>query len=447
MGNSGSGTGTPIGAGGVPGLSYFTPQEYPVLSLEEFRRILQYHPAHFWGLADTGANAVVPVTSNCNAIVKQYGWQDTDAAGRAEIAEAILSAEHKLSDYLGYYPAPHYIEETIPYARFLDSRFWRGGSADADGRWAAVRVKEQLVQDVGVETLTSIGSVNLALSDEDGDGLDDTWTASIATTVTDADEIAVYFAAADRYLDETVGERWRIQPVEVKITGGVCYLRGPAWILVKPALYEPPGLEAIDPTAAGNFITTVEVYRRYTSGNGNTEATAQGLFTWETPPYPESCCGDSNLTFNGTETDPASIATAIARVGIRDARTGLLIPGTAVYASGMWSAVTWGTCRPPDRVTIRYRAGYPMQNGHMDKKLQVLVARLAMAELARPICGCDEANRELYRWQKDLAQSGANDEVYNVSPADLDNPFGTRRGHIEAWKQVRKLKQVRGLAA
>lgn len=428
----------------------FAPPDYPVLSLEEFRRILQYHPAHFWGLADTGANAVVPVTSNCNAIVKQYGWQDTDAAGRAEIAEALFSAERKLCDYLGYYPAPHYVEETIPYARFLDSRFWRAGSADADGRWAAVRVKERFVQDVGVETITALGTVNLTYTDEDGDGLDDTFTASLATTVTNEEEIAVYFAAADRYDEETVGERWRVKPVEVKISGGTVYLRGRAWMLVQPVLYENMTLEAIDPSVAANFVATLEVCRRYTSGNGNTEATAQGLFTWETPPYPEwaNCCGASP-SFNGTETDPASIATALARVGIREARTGLLLPGAAVYdtSAGTWSAATWGTCRPPDRVTLRYRAGYPTEHGHMAKNLQVPVARLAMAELARPICGCDEANRELYRWQKDLAQSGANDEVYNVSPADLDNPFGTRRGHIEAWKQVRKLKQVRGLAA
>lgn len=451
MGSSGSGTGTPISAGSVPGTNTYAPVEYPLLPLETFRHLLGWNPFHFWGIAGTVGKSVV--TSKCNTVVKQYAWQDADIVGRAEIAEAILTAEKRLKEYLGYSIAPHYVDEELQYPRYFDSRFWRGNSVDAAGRWLALRAGEQYVQDCGVETLTSIGTANVTLSDEDGDGLDDTFTASIATSVTDEDEIAVYFNSTDRLDDETVGERWRIKPLRIKITGGVVYIRGRAWQLVKPLNYEGADTDDVyplDPTAAGVFASSVDIYRRYTSGAGQLTTNAMAVFTWETPPWPNvGCCTSGTLAYtDDADTDPAAIATIIARVGLRDARKGLLAPGTAAYdsTSGVWKSVDWGVQRPPDRVTLRYRAGYPLENGEVARKFQTVVARLAMAELARPICACESANRELARWQFDLSRTGANDEVYSVPPERLNNPFGTRRGHVYAWHEVAKLKQVRGVA-
>jgi hypothetical protein len=83
----------------------------------------------------------------------------------------------------------------------------------------------------------------------------------------------------------------------------------------------------------------------------------------------------------------------------------------------------------------------------MQHAWRVTVARLAAAELARPICACDEANREIFRWQFDLARTaGAGDEAYGaIAAGDLDNPFGTRRGHVYAWRQVKQLRQQLGI--
>lgn len=71
---------------------------------------------------------------------------------------------------------------------------------------------------------------------------------------------------------------------------------------------------------------------------------------------------------------------------------------------------------------------------------------MAAAEMPRKICACDESNRELHRWQFDVARSaGANDEAYGaVSDIDINNPFGTRRGQIYAWKEVRALRKLIG---
>ncbi|HEY4714291.1 MAG TPA: hypothetical protein VIH30_08660, partial [Aquirhabdus sp.] len=59
-----------------------------LLPLETFRRIVHYHPFHFWGLADS-ANAPV---SQCNDVVTKFGYQASDAAGRDDILQAIETA-------------------------------------------------------------------------------------------------------------------------------------------------------------------------------------------------------------------------------------------------------------------------------------------------------------------------------------------------------------------
>jgi hypothetical protein len=77
----------------------------------------------------------------------------------------------------------------------------------------------------------------------------------------------------------------------------------------------------------------------------------------------------------------------------------------------------------------------------MKRQWQTLIARWACAELASRICACDEANKELHQWQFDLSLvDGKNDEKYQMSSRDLDNPFGTRRGQVYAWKFLQRLR-------
>lgn len=431
-----------------------TTAQYNLLPLEAWRRLFGYNPWHFWGLSGTvGASAL---TSNCNAIVPEYEWQDADAAGRASIREAIMSAEAKLTQYLGYAPAPHYVEETHEFPRYADNGVWRRGFMDSSGRWISVQLRERRVHAVGVEARTAISlAAAVTYSDADGDGLNDTFSISAATTVTDTDQIAVYFAAADRLNSEGVGERWRIAPVRVSISGGTVTITGPSWLCVKPIKYEGASAGGgLDITDSANFVTTLAIYRRYTDPTGTTAAAAQAMLTFETDPGDwwggGYCCGSSAA--NDDSTDPAAIATAVARVGIRDARNGIVTPAEAAYNSttGLWAAVSPG-CRPPDRVTVRFYAGADLEGGQMQSELQRVVARLAAAELDRPICACDSTgsgNRALHRWQFDLARtSGANDEAYGaVSAEDLRNPLGTRAGQVHAWKYIVRHAGARGFS-
>jgi len=421
------------------------------LPLETLREIIGYNPYHFWGLT----NRKVPVTSACNTLLTEYSWQSANEAGRADLRRAIETAETRLQTYLGYAVAPHYVTETLDYARFYDQTFLATLPVDVRGHWKSVTLAENMVQAVGVEQLTLLETPTVVYSDENGDGLIDTFTLTFATTETDADLIGVYFAAADRWDGSDVSARWRILPVTVKINAGTCTITGRAWTAVKPVLYAGVrGNWALDPDDTSNFAATLEVYERETDPNGTTIETSQATFVWETLPIPYGwwCANSGN-----NATDPAALAYSVGRAGIRNARMGIVAPGEALYDSvtGEWRATVspWsaaGVIRPPDRVTLRYLAGMPLEGASGSKQMSAtmrpVVARLAVAELTERICACDTANREFARWQYDRARVGSQVEMYAVSREDLNNPFGTRAGQVYAWKEVKALRVVRGVA-
>lgn len=423
--------------------------DWPVtaLSIEEWRMIMGWHPFHFWGMAD---NEVLAVTAQCDAVVYGYAWQDDQIAGRYEIAQAIARAEQMLLQELRYRPGPVYTEAVMPWPQYGDPRMVRTGPADAQGRWLSVDLPEGEIRAIGTETRTLIGNAAISLLDNDGDEINDRFSATIATSVTDVTEIACYFIAADRLNGDEVSERYRIRPLDVQISGGTATIRGPAWLLVKPIQSEGFRMSPKNPTAAGVLASSIAVYQRTANAASTAVATSQAVVTWETRPCHGwwCCCGcqDASAAYAGSPYDPAATAQAVARAGIRNARIGTVFGAEAAYdaTAGTWSALDWSVCTQPDRLTVRYLAGKPLTNFRVDSALAQVVARLAAAELGRPICACENANREIYRWQFDLAYAGSNDETYQTSPGDLGNPFGTRRGHVQAWKYVEAQRRLRG---
>jgi hypothetical protein len=423
-----------------------------LLPIETWRNIMGYHPYHFFQLA----NSAIPL-DGCNDLVWSYPWMSADAASRQDVRNAIISAESILTRYLNFSPAPRYVEQTYPWPMLADgSQRW--GAIGADWRWLTVQTDEGYVQAAGVEQLTLLGTPNLVYSDPDGDGLSDTWTLTLATTITDAAQFAVYYAAADRLNSAAAGDDWRILPVTITIAGGVVTIRGRSWQVVKPILYEGFASNTIDPNPAPlttTFVSALDVYQRTTNANGITITTSQAVITWETrPSHGWWCCCDGcaavSTAFSGSVYDPAAVAQAVARVGIRDKRHGLLTPSEASYdaTTGIWSALDWTVCSQPDRVTLRYLAGYPLaSDGIMAEPYRTVVARLAAAELGRVVCGCDYANRELYRWQFDTSQTARGDELFGISQENLNNPLGTRRGHVYAWKFIQDHQQLTGILA
>lgn len=413
-----------------------------LLPLESFREIIQYNPFHFWGLG--GARA--PVSSACNSIVKKYSWQTTDALGRQNIQESIETAERRMQGYLHFAPAPRFHELTLPFPSYPDTKVERVGYAGGDERWITLQLPDEgYVESIGVEARDLIDTPEVVLSDADGDGLSDTFTVTVTTTITNPASIAVYFQAADR-MGHPVGENFRIAPVNVAFAGGTCTITGRIWQIVRPELYEryETAGEFLHADQASNYATHLEVYHYYCNPDGTTVDNAQAMLIWETRPFPAWAAQIAPPY----STDPAAQAYAIARVGIRDAKLGIVNFGHATYdaTTGNWYSFDWccqNWIRPPDRVRIRFRAGYPATaSGNMDMRLATAVARFACAEMSRRICACDTANRELYHWQFDLSRSsGAGDESYAyVSREMVNNPYGTRRGHLYAWQETKAMR-------
>lgn len=443
MPSSGGSSGTPI--------TTYGPIEpsAPLLPLDTWRAIIGLPPWHFWQFADSGPGALVPVNSKCSTLMYEYDWQGSDAAGRASLRAAIVEAEALLTDYLGFAPAPRYAIGSVPWPRAYQANLTRWRDLDATGRRVAVAAPEGYVQAMGVVRMTLLGTVAPVYSAQFNPALEDTFTLSVPTSITDPAEIGVYFVSADLPDGETTSERWRVQPVKVAINGGVATITGRKWLLARPILYEDPIAAPLDPTNPANFVTQLDVYARTTNGNGSSVDTCQATLVYETNDCGASwglcwCAGGS------TSSDPGTVGQVIARAGIRDGVLGLVTPGAAVYDGTAWSSswcCTSSYC-DPDRVTLRYLAGYPLgTDGQMAKPMQAIVARLATAEAKRRICACRDANEMLWSLQQDMTLESTQTERYAVAPEDLSNPFGTRRGHIQAWRAARDLVLRRGLSA
>lgn len=449
MGSSGGTTGTAVTSPTGSAVANSPARTYNQLPLDTWRRIIGYHPWHFWQFTNT----LMPITSSCNTLVYQYAWQDADAIGRSEIAKAIETAEARLAEYLGYFVGRHFVTETLQYPRPMNHGQQYAASIGGDGRWLNVRLNEGMIRNIGAETYSLVeAGAAVTLSDEDGDGVNETFTVTAGTALTDASELGIYFASADRLDGDSVSEAYRILPVGVTISAGVVTFKGRAWLLGRPIKYEGVSPAGLDPDTVGNLAQTVDIYRRWCDPDGTTNSTAQAVLVWETAPYPAwaiGCDTNTGVTFTTNAADPAAVAYGLARVGIRDARLGEVTIGRAVYDSDQseWIGASWGTCRQPDRVIIRYEAGAKisaventLNQARIDGRWDNIIARLAAAEMTRRICACDTANQELYRWQFDLARAaGANDEQYRVGDRAINNPLGTRAGAVYAWERIQHL--------
>jgi hypothetical protein len=99
--------------------------------------------------------------------------------------------------------------------------------------------------------------------------------------------------------------------------------------------------------------------------------------------------------------------------------------------------------REPDRVVVNYMAGYPRDPfGKMDPSMAKIVAHLATSYLPVDKCGCERSSRIIH-WWRSFPQDGMN--TRNLSPLELDNPFGQSMGALWAWHRVKELKSFLGV--
>lgn len=430
MPSSGGGTLTPISPANAPITRVMPDDTGTLLPLDEFRRLMGFNPWHFYQLE----NQDVPARDSCSPVLFNHAWQSADRVGRTDILEAIKSAETKWTKEAGFAPAPSFRYDLVPFPAFYDPKQLIGGF-DASGGWPGLRLTSGRIEALGVEHLEYVTDATLTFVDRDGDGIKEAFTASFATTETDPRNIAAYFMPSDRFDDVALARRWQVRPLVVSIASGIATITGRAWTVVKPILYEKYNPIALDPSTTGNFVTQLQIWTRsvYTGD--------QGRLYWET--VPGSVCLDNS--------DPSGYLYTNARYTIRDAKIGYVAGGSASYntADAAWSAAVWPANYPPTHAGVSYYGGFASAaNGEMNDDMKRTIARFAVAELARPVCGCHDENREFNHWQIDLSKvSGGDDELFQVSQQDLDNcPWGTRRGQVFAYKMAQTYKRRYGIS-
>ncbi|MHA2079084.1 MAG: hypothetical protein ACW99X_15945 [Candidatus Thorarchaeota archaeon] len=381
------------------------------------------NPLHFNGLT----SATIFSNTVCGQPWYQYAWQDADRVSREEVARAIRKAELKIANEVGYNLIPDWIVDerrrtTRPYRKELYNLSW----SNTRGQRLSVQAEKAYVVSGGIKASTAIeAGATATRSDSNGDSYDDLVTVSVATTVTDENEIRVY------YPGEAGADEWEIKPINVSISGGTATITFNSWQLVDPDLQTDFAAGTADGDAAGTYLATVDVYRVYN------DPQQQVTFLWEPSPINDCTC-------TGASCAQCTFQTQTGCLQVRDERLGFL-----TYIAADWDATNERfdassslVTRQPDQVRMWYYAGWRDQsldrpNVEMDFFWEEAVAFYAASFLDREICGCENARNFIKRWQMDRAMVGS-DFNWTITPSQADNVFGSRAGALYAFDATKQ---------
>ncbi len=431
---------------------------YTLLALDRFFSLIGVSPAHASGGA---GSTYFPDINQCSDVFFQYMWQQMNNVSREEIAQAIKSAEDDITNVLGYSPAPQWIEQDVRnYPQYFRPEVISFGMSDVRGMGKSVPLSQGKFIQGGRRTVTLVtAGVTVTRTDDDGDGFKETATVTCSTSVTNKCELKVFFAG------ESGAQIWEIRPPRsVTLTGGVVTFKFWSWQFLKPSLQNaipistvttnnaPYGVAPINIEADASYVTTCDVYREY---NDYTQASA--TFLWERArlmslglwPVVGFCCSSCG----GVGCAACDFITQDGCIHARDANGTAVVPSPASYDSdaGQWDFSTMSVCRDPDLVKLYYKAGEQSQDFLQGKTCDPLsnylaeaIAMLAVAKVPRPFCTCNNSlamtGNLVDGWQRDLSFTGSREQGnFQVSQADLDNPFGTRAGAVLAWKRVGRM--------
>jgi hypothetical protein len=414
-----------------------------ILPLHTYAKLLGLNPMHFSG-AVAPTHDVMPL-EGCDDIWFKYEWQDNDKVSRWEIAEEIQTAEQEVANFLGFWPAHYWTENELVNYPHPFERSYRGNGRNISGRAKSVHLRYGKFINPGARTLALIDTPTVVYSDEDSDGYSETATITAATTLTDVNEIKIFFATMSGALE------WEIRPVQSKsIAGGNVTIVVDSWQLIDPELYEAlptsAGNIAIDVSTTANFVTTVDVYREYI----DTTASPVSFF-WENgylagTPFVCPSCGTIGCTVCGYDSQNGCMIA-------REHHTGEIVMYPATYDAdnASWQVSQWSPCVEPDFARVAYLSGDQSQEylqGRTHDPLSLSMAQvitwIATARLPRPLCTCGIAQEKVTYLGRDMANFTAGDTFF-LTPDAMNCPFGTRRGEVMAWRRLLRLTPERRL--
>jgi hypothetical protein len=386
-------------------------------------------PRHF-NQVTTAAKA----NTLCSQVVKQYAWQESGQVAREDIAQAIAVAEQMVTAELGYTPLPDWVvDERVRTMPPGIPNVINVGMADARGfpMPATLRRKHFITGGIEAKSVIEAGAA-VVYTDEDGDGYAETATVIVATTVTDPDEIAVYFPG------EAARDEWEVRPLNnpltrrrsVVIAGGNATIVMAAEQLVDPDLWNALNPVAVDGDSAASFITTVDVYRHFN------DPQQQVTLMWA--PTAQFCdCGTAGCFVCAHTVQTGCLLARDQRRSIANFNAATWNATTEVF-----DAATPTVARSPENLRVWYYAGLrdldhaDAPNHEMDPTMARHIAYLSLIHLPRPVCTCDAIKTLFADKRTDLAlrvSTTASSQSYQLSPRHLNNPWGTQRAAIDAW--------------
>lgn len=386
------------------------PLPYSKMPIHEWAKRMGLNPIHFAGGYISGFFGGQQV---CSRSWPRFAWQSHSHISHDDVARALLDAEETIEENLKINVAPAWRTETHGYPRY--KKIHRTNALDLTGRRPAIQMNRGHVIEVGEETRTYLGQVEVSYQDNDGDGLYELAYLNLDTDYS-PQELELY--PANYGFHKSFQIRW---PRYYRAMDGEISYVIDFWLMLKPdaTAYIPtddPLSDMPDMADVSNFITHVDVYRVTSNTSGSV------TFTWEPEPHEES----------------AGPTTTTGSAIVRDGGAGLVAP---TFPNGL-------TKLSPDKVTLSYRSGLVSESyaagtslDPMDEYLADAVFHLATARLHRDICGCSNAQALSESLRADMALSSAQGNFLAVSDTIQDNPFGTRRGEWLAYKQVLRAKK------
>jgi len=367
-------------------------------------------------------------TTRCDDAWQQFSWQHADQISREDLARVIRQAELRIAGEIGYNLIPDWsIDERHRTQRPADPSLFSSNALNIRGQRKSVEAKWGFVISGGRKASTLIqAGVTVTRSDEDGDSYNELMTVSVITSVTDPDDIRVY------YPGESGNDAWEIRPIDVSISGGTATITFKSWQLVDPELQSAINAEAIDADANASYLTTVDVYRVY----NDPQTQVQLLWEGEGPGVCASC--------SGTGCAQCTIDTQYGCLTVRDDRLAIL-----AYAPATWDAddeefddVAYAVARDPERLRLWYYSGWQDKNlsrprNEMDYYWEHVVAYYAASLLDRPLCGCSNITGLVKKLQRDHALSN-DDGSFALTASQMDNNFGTTEGALIAFRATRE---------
>jgi hypothetical protein len=368
---------------------------------------------------------------HCKRVWLQYAWQGTDAVGREEVADAIARAEDDLTEALGYHPLPQWtageVVRTEPHYDPL--LVGLSNLAQPFGMYRSVQARRGMVISGGIQASSLIAAAAaITWWDLDADGYDEFGAAVAPTTVTDENEIHVYFPG------HGADPEWEIKPLRsVAFGGGNVTVAIDRHMLVDPDLWEALDPAEVDGDVDANFVASVSIYRVYN------DPSQQGQLQWERSRN-DCSCGDATCASCAWATQWACLQTRDPRLGIVTYQ-----PATWDATTEAYAAAALAVGRQPERVRLWYRSGYTSSRvdrdyQQMDPAFERAIVLLSMCYLDRPVCSCANVEAFYQRWTEDLTLKGADGASYQLAEAVLSCPWGTRAGAVEAWRTIMRMR-------